>query len=194
MPRIIVPIVEGHGEVAAVPLLLRRIACEMLQFEVDVKKPIRLPKQKLQKAGELERALDLATQKCEGPCGILVLLDADEDCPREIGEQVLNRAATARPYANVQVVLAKAEYEAWLLGAVESLLPETRKPLVDFNPREAENVRGAKEKLAEILDIFYSETVDQPAFSSKFNLSQARANCPSFDKFRRAVQALLEIG
>ena len=193
MPRTIVPIVEGHGEVAAVPLLIRRIAYEMLQFEADVKRPIRLPKQKLQKAGELERALDLATQKCEGPFGILVLLDADEDCPREIGEQVLRRATTARPNANVQVVLAKAEYEAWLLGAVESLLPENRKPLVDFNPQEAENVRGAKEKLAEILDIFYSETVDQPAFSSQFDLSQARANCPSFDKFWRAIRALLEV-
>lgn len=164
----------------------------MRQFGIDIKKPIRLPKQKLLKAGELERALDLAMQKCEGPCGILILLDADEDCPREIGEQVLNRSTEARPNANVQAVVAKAEYEAWLLGAVESLLPENRRPLVSFNPQEAENVRGAKEKLAEVLDIFYSETVDQPAFTSEFDLSQARANCPSFDKFWRAVQVILE--
>jgi hypothetical protein len=164
----------------------------MHQFEIDVKKPIRFPKQTLQKAGELERALDLAIQKCEGPYGILVLLDADEDCPREIGEQLLRRAAAARPNANVQVVLAKREYEAWFLGAVESLLPENRKLGIDFNSQEAESVHGAKEKLAEILHIFYSETVDQSALSSVFDLSQARANCSSFDKLWRAVEALLE--
>jgi hypothetical protein len=104
----------------------------------------------------------------------------------------LNRSTAARPNANVQAVVAKAEYEAWLLGAVESLLPANRRPLVTFDPREAENVRGAKEKLAEILDIFCSETVDQPAFSSAFDPSQARANGPSFDKFWRSVQTFLE--
>jgi len=175
-----------------VPVLLRRLAYEMHQFNVDIKKPIRLPKQKLLKAGELERALDLAVQKCEGPCGVLVLLDADEDCPRDIAELVLNRSSTARPNVNVHAVVAKTEYEAWFLGAVESLLPENRGLPANFELQQAENVQGAKEKLAEILDIFYSETVDQPAFSSKFDLSQARANCPSFDKFWRAVQAFLE--
>ncbi|MGB2656510.1 MAG: DUF4276 family protein [Candidatus Acidiferrum sp.] len=164
----------------------------MDQFAVDIKKPIRLPKQRLLKAGELERALDLAVQKCQGACGILILLDADEDCPREIGEQLMNRSNAVRPNANVQAVIAKAEYEAWLLGAAESLLPQHRRPLVNFDPRDAEEVRGAKEKLADVLGIFYSETVDQPALSSVFDLSQARANCPSFDKFWRVIQTFLE--
>ncbi len=191
MTHTIVPIVEGHGEVVAAPLLIRRIASAMNVFDVVVKKPIRVPKHKLQKTGELERTLDLAIQKAEGACGILILLDADDDCPGETAPALLTRAREAWPNVPIQIVLAKMEYEAWFLGAIDSLIDEKQpelKPVRDYNP---EGIRGAKEKLEEILDSHYSETVDQPAYTSLFDLGEARANCPSFDKCWRCLESLL---
>jgi hypothetical protein len=192
MPNTIIPIVEGHGEVLAVPVLLRRMAVEIFECRIDVKRPIRLPKQKLLKAGELERALDLAIQKGEGPCGILILIDADDDCPSIVGRNLVERAARARADANFQVVLAKAEYESWFLGALESLLQLNQPQPPDFAPQNAEQIRGAKEKLSGLLNMFYSETVDQAALTSRMDLSLARYNCASFDKFCRAVRLLID--
>jgi len=191
MARTIVPIVEGHGEVVAVPILIRRIAASMNVFDVVVKKPIRVPKHKLQKTGELERTLDLAIQKAEGACGIFILLDADDDCPGETAPALLTRAREAWPDVPIQVVLAKMEYEAWFLGAIDSLAAERQpelRPVRDYNP---EAIRGAKEKLEVILGTHYSETVDQPTYTSLFDLDEARGNCPSFDKCRRCLENLL---
>lgn len=192
MPNTIIPIVEGHGEVLAVPVLLRRLAAEVFQCRIDIRKPIRLPKQKLLKNGELERALDLAIQKGEGPCGILILIDADDDCPSTVGRDLIERAARARADANLQVVLAKAEYESWFLGAIESLRQVNQPQPPNFAPQNVEQIRGAKEKLSELLNMFYSETVDQAALTSRMDLSLARLNCASFDKFCRAVRSLVD--
>ena len=187
----IVPIVEGHGEVVAAPLLIRRIAGAMNIFDIEVKKPIRVPKHKLQKTGELERTLDLAIQKAEGACGIFILLDADDDCPGETAPALLTRAREAWPNVPIQIVLAKMEYEAWFLGAIDSLVDQMQaelRPVRDCNP---EVIRGAKERLEELLGSHYSETVDQPAYTSLFDLGEARANCPSFDKCWRCLECLL---
>lgn len=66
----VAPIIEGHGEVEAVGVLLRRVAAEMASSTIQVVKPFRLPKGKLLpgKTGarrvdgqELRRALDTAS-------------------------------------------------------------------------------------------------------------------------------------
>jgi hypothetical protein len=85
----------------------------------------------------------------------------------------------------IEVVLAKKEYEAWFLGSVESIKPGA---VAIESPEE---IRGAKERLAESLGVHYSETIDQPALTVKFDMELARRNCPSFDKCWRAVERLL---
>lgn len=191
MPRTIAPIVEGHGDVPAAPILIRRLAAQAEIFDVDVKKPIRIPKQKLQKAGELRKAIDLAVQKSDGSCGILILLDADRDCPAELGPTLLRIANTERPEIPTEVVVANTEYESWFLGSIRSLLDHDRAEHLIFNSKDAERIRGAKEKLAELLNTYYSETVDQAAYSATFDLREARVNCPSFDKLCRSLEVLL---
>ena len=53
-----------------------------------------------------------------GPNGaILILLDADNDCPAELGIELLRRARLARADRPIRAVLAKTEYEAWFLAA-----------------------------------------------------------------------------
>ena len=189
----IAPIVEGHGEVKAVPVLLRRIAERVAPSRaVDVLRPIRVRRQRFLRAGELERSVDLAGRRAGGSGGILILMDADGDCPAEFAPELLRRAGEARPDRTVRAVLAKMEYEAWFLAAVESLagkrgIVESVRP-----PREPESIRGAKERLSALMTPgrSYSETLDQPALTAIFDLDAARA-APSFDKLWRDVVFLL---
>ncbi len=81
----IASIVEGKGEVDAVPILLRRIAERVAPSSaVQVPRPIRVKRQQILKAGELERAVEIAARRTGVDGAILILLDADEDCPAHI--------------------------------------------------------------------------------------------------------------
>lgn len=52
----VVPVVEGHGDVAATPVLLRRIAQEALPDQyVDILRPVRVKRHLVVKSDELER-------------------------------------------------------------------------------------------------------------------------------------------
>lgn len=52
-------IVEGHGDVEAVPILVRRLARELdPDLAVETPRPIRVPKDRLLKTGELERHVE----------------------------------------------------------------------------------------------------------------------------------------
>ena len=80
----IVPIVEGQSEEKSVPVLLRRILHEQLRvFGIEIAKAFRVRRDQIvNKDNELGRAITVA--RCETPenvKAILVLLDADNDCP-----------------------------------------------------------------------------------------------------------------
>jgi len=193
--RSIVAIVEGHGEVQALPVLLRRIALESgVETPPDIPRPIRTPRSKLLKEGELERAIELAARQSSDDGGILILLDADDDCPKEVAEAVLERAVAARGDRVIRVVLAKREYEAWFLAAAESIAGRRgiREDLAA--PDEPEALRDAKGWLSSRMESerSYRETLDQAALSGVFDLSVARERSPSFAKMFRDVASLLE--
>src|SRR2546422_7828902 len=97
-PMNLVPIVEGYGEVPAVPILLRRIVDAFLpNTYAIVGTPIRIPRSKLVKEGELERAVQLAITKLDGEPGVVVVIvDADDDCPAVLGPALLARASRVR--------------------------------------------------------------------------------------------------
>ena len=71
--------VEGHGEVSALPVLVRRIAAELSQSGVVVPKPHRLPRGKMLKADGLWRAVQLQADRAGENGGVLVVTDADDD-------------------------------------------------------------------------------------------------------------------
>lgn len=169
----IVSIVEGHGDCAAVPVLLRRL-CAEAGAVVEIPRPIRIPKSKLVKADELRRAMQLAAKLADAGDGILILVDADDDCPARLGPQLLACARSERPDRRVAVVLAQREFEAWFAAAARSLV-----------------VADAKGWLARAIGNSYSETVDQPAFAALFDLDEAASRCASFAKLRKEVRAFL---
>lgn len=193
MPFRIVCVVEGHGEVFSVPILLRRIAQVVRpRLRLDIPSPLRQPKQRLLKEGELERAIELAASKAAPKGAVLVLLDADDECPKELAPQLLKRVRAAAPHVPSAVVIANREYEAWFIAAAESLRGREDFPPGLAAPDDPEAIRGAKEWLRDRrTPARYAPTIDQPALSKIFDIQLARKRSPSFDKFYREVKRCL---
>ena len=189
---VVVPIVEGHSEVGSVPLLLRRVLAERGSYHISIARPVRVPRFKIVKPGELERAITLARKNRERCDAVLVLLDAEDDCPKELAPELLDRATQANSDLPIRVVLAKTEFEAWFLGSLESLRGFRGIPSTAQSPEEPEEIRGAKEYLTRTMlgRCTYVEVADQPAFAERFHLKDTQRRCPSFDKLVRDIAAL----
>ena len=190
----IVAIVEGPGEVDAIPILIRRIAAIALPNTVpQVRRPIRVKRDRFLKENELERYVDLAARQSGPDGGVLIVLDADDDCPPELAATILRRATRARSDRVIKVVLARREYEAWFLAAADSIAGRRGLPDDITAPNDAESIRNAKGWLTSRMPPgrAYKETRDQPALTSLFDLPTARRGAPSFDKMWRTVTQLL---
>ncbi len=180
----IVSIVEGDGEDAALPVLLRRLGAWLSPEQyINVARPIRVGRNQFLNRDEIfSKQLQLAALKCTQPGWILILLDADNDCPAELARTILERSMLIIPNHRVSVVLANREYEAWFLASALSL-NGARNLRIGAAPASAESVRGAKEWLSErIPNGRYREVTDQPALSAVMDLQMARENSRSFHK------------
>lgn len=191
----ILPIVEGHGEVTAVPILIRRIIAHYApEAYVDVGRPIRVSRAGLVQSNGIERTVELAARQTQATDGILILLDADDNCPRELAEALLTRGRTARPDRAIAVVVANREYEAWFLASATSL--RGKRGLADDMepPPNPEAIRDAKGWLAHHAGhgFSYKPTIDQPALTQLFDLEQAYA-ARSFRKMVKDVVALARL-
>lgn len=195
MPFRIVPVVEGDGEVAAVPILFRRLIAELnLAIPMDVARPIRQPRGSLLKKGGIEQAVSFAAIEMGQLGAIFILLDSDGDCPAQLGPTLMGRARGARPDRQVSLVLAHQEFEAWFLASATSLKGQ-RALGEDIEDHPApESVRGCKAWLETWMPVTskYSPTADQPALAATFNMSLARRNAPSFDKLWRELEAICQ--
>lgn len=181
-------IVEGDGEVAALPVLLRRLGeWRTPGAFAQPLTPIRVRRDRfLNRDEEFNRYLLLAAAKCGEDGWILVVLDADDDCPAELGAQILGRAQACVPHRRISVVLANREYEAWFIAAAQSLNGQRG---FDFAPMDAidpETPRDAKGWIkARMASGTYGEATDQPAFSALIDLQQAYDGSRSFRKLCR---------
>ncbi|HVY60081.1 MAG TPA: DUF4276 family protein [Planctomycetota bacterium] len=186
-------VVEGYGEMDAVPTLIHRIAGRIApSLRLDVPRPIRQNRSKVVKQNELERAVQMAAHAAGTGGAVLVLLDGDGDPPCVLGPELLARAHRARSDMPGAVVIAHQEFETWFLFAARSIrkkcgLPDDLEP-----PEDPEGIRDAKGWLAKRMPRgrTYSPTVDQKPLASAFDLDAARA-CSSFDKLWRELERLL---
>ena len=191
------PIVEGHGEVKALPVLLRRLITEAQVWGIDVGRPIRRPRSKLLRESELRVAVRLALAQPDCSA-VLILFDGNSDCPAELGPAVQDWAAAEAGGVPCEVVIAHREYEAWFLAAIESLRGH-RLIRADALPHPTpEQPRGAKSHLEARMEsgATYLETTDQPALSASFSLADAYRRSRSFRKlanaFGRLVSSMVE--
>lgn len=190
---VLVPIVEGDGEVTAFPVLLRRIAGHLAPGRYfDVAKPIRVRRDRfVQKNQELRRILVLAAAKAGVDGGVIVLLDADDDCPAQLGPALAVRVAEVVPHRRSAVVLAHREYEAWFIAACGSLQGVRGFDAADANADECEVVRDAKGWVRRRMrNAHYSPVADQAAFSERIDIEEARSRSRSFRKLLAAFEAV----
>ena len=189
------PIVEGHGDVAALPVLLRRLVEEAQVRTVGIGRPIRRPRNRLVTEAGVRQAVQLALVQRD--CGgVFILLDGETDCPAQLGPTVQAWATEAAAGVPCGVVLAQKEYEAWFLASIESLRGY-RSVRMDAEPHpDPERPRGAKAQLEARMEhhAAYLETADQPAFSARFSLPAAYRRSRSFrkltDSFGTLVRAM----
>lgn len=178
-------IVEGQGEVEALPVLLRRLSeWRSPETFAQVLEPIRVRRDRfLNRDEEFSKYLSLAAAKCGEDGWVLVLLDADDDCPAELGGEILSRVQTYIPHCRVSVVLANREYEAWFIAASKSLHGHRGFTVGPDEHLNAETPRNAKGWIGARMDAgTYREITDQPAFSARMDLQQAFDYSRSFRK------------
>ena len=178
----------------AVPILLRRLAAELApKLDLEIARPIRRSRDRLLQAGELEKDVIFAAEKSNDRGAILILLDSEGSCPAELGPRILRRAIEARSDRLTRVVLAHMEFEAWFLAAASSIAGK-RGLANDFKaPDNPEGIQGAKEWLKKHMKPgrTYSETADQPALASLFNIKAARA-APAFDRLFKVCKEMFQ--
>jgi hypothetical protein len=201
LPRLrILPIVEGHGDSASIRILLQRIGTEILAAGyIEILKALRKPKSQLVRESDLKKTVELAALKLRGHPSpdhalILILVDADDDAPCELGPRLLSIARNARSDIDIACVVANVEYETWFIAAAESLAARNRLWLApgESPPSQPEETRsGAAWIQNHFPGARYSKTVDQPALTQAMDLTSCRERSPSFDKLCRDLQAAL---
>ena len=189
----ILPIVEGEGDLAAVPELIRRVAHDAGKFDTTVLPP--------HKRGDLPKVLqrlenDLQVAQMEG-CPILWVLDYDcptcTDVHRDLAS-FRDRVAKAKPTQRVEVAFMVKEFESLFLADHET----TRAVFPDIPPdcewpADPESIRGAKEWISKARPkgLAYKETMHQAKLAAQVDLPRLRQRSPSFRRFEAAVLALL---
>ena len=118
---VVAPIVEGHGDVAAVPVLLRRLCPE-----IPVARPVRFPRSRLIEEPQLVRAARIAAANITERGAVLLVIDADEDCAAEIGPKLQATLTRAIPQLLCRVGIVVREFEAWIVGGDASLAEDRR--------------------------------------------------------------------
>jgi hypothetical protein len=193
----IVPVVEGPGDRDALPVLLRRVLGERLQrYDVAVGRP-KSANGKSKLIRKLEDFLKYASMS-PGCNAILVLLDADTDCPLELAPQLARRAAGLALPVPIAIVCPKREYETWFIASLDSDSGQDIKrrlglPSTTSYGGAIEEIPRAKAWLTSKMpqDRAYKATLDQPRLSSFVDIERTFQRSRSFRRFCSAVDQLL---
>jgi hypothetical protein len=196
--------VEGDGEVAAVPVLLRRLWAELGGQYIEILgRPIRRKRSEFEHRQQLERAVGLAANKLKfapanaDPGMILILFDRDpsQRLPCELGPQACLWAKQAYAHLDITCIVANVEYETWFVAAAESLSKYIELKPDESVPDAPEDQRCGKKWIeSRFRGLKYSETQDKPAMTATMNLAQARSRSPSFDKLWRELEKRVSPG
>ena len=173
----IYPIVEGYGDVEAVPVLLRRLRDHAGAFDIDIARPHRRTRSELAKIETLKNAVQIVLKNAD--CGaVIVILDADDDCPKEMAPALDAAVKEECRFLPAGVVVANKEFEAWFL-ANTSVLIDSDAPFVgDPEGNLATQREGCRALLSP--KQFYDERTDQPRFAARMDLAAAYERCRSF--------------
>jgi hypothetical protein len=209
MTLYVAPIVEGETEEGCIKIILSRIWRELLaaadREELCVLEPNPAHRSALVRndhpalSEKVEQSFRRLRSRLRQP-GVdrgflLLLIDADDDCPAKLAPKLLERARAARTDADIVCVLAKRELENWFKAAAESLAGVSGLPddlSVPANPEDGSGDtwltrqmqrRNPRRK--------YTKPGDAVELARRMDLRQCRAHSPSFDKLCRELEARL---
>lgn len=117
-------------------------------------------------------------------CAILILVDMDENCPREMAQGLVRRIESMEslPFS-VVIVCANSEYEAWFLASLESIHDQ------QTYPDDPEAIRGAKGWLKKHFE--YEPTNDQSAYTRRLDVQLAKSRSRSFQRLYHAFEEIV---
>ena len=179
-------IVEGYGDVQAVPALIAKTSI-LLGNPAIASDPIRAGEWKLlRRPGVVEGYLELAASRQWDL--ILVVLDLEDDC-------AMAEAAVARERVEqwkdgrdikVEIVFMVREYETLFLWC-PTCLPVSDNALLPANP---DAIRGAKERVKQVANRRYKETQDQLRYTQSLDIPVLYGVSRSFRRFCKAISGV----
>ncbi|MBL8753127.1 MAG: hypothetical protein JNK15_07480 [Planctomycetes bacterium] len=177
-------VVEGHGDVEAVPALAARVLHHLEREGWIVHRVAsRIPRGRIVGAGPaaqgrpLAAGLELAVgfARAARADALLVVVDADDDCPASFGPEAAQLVTQGIP---ASVVMAVREFETWLAMAVDASIRDERRR------------RDGKGVLRKFMP-GYKPTVHQAALAKKVDVAGLLKRQPrSFVKFVRDLDRL----
>ena len=189
----IVPIVEGDGEESTVPVLLRKILFELMRYDIQIAHPKNAHgRANLQRAGGVERFIRHAWKELD--CAvILILLDAEGECPLDIAKDFSTRIEAMGVMFPVVIVVANRMYETWLLASIATIAGHANLPAGLQPPPNVETVKNPKAWIDKRLPRgrSYKETQDQEAMTHHLDTTLAR-QARSFQRLLHAISEALE--
>jgi hypothetical protein len=156
---------------------------------------IRRPRAEVLKQGVLAKAVEDAALLSGRQGRMIVMVDADDDDPVELANELRRRAKEARPDRVIGVVVPVREYESWFLATAETFAGKFDFPSDMQAPANHQQIRNAKGWLSDqrrraVRGGAYKETVDQKLMTERLDIDLARERSLSF---ARAYDAILEV-
>ena len=202
MPPVFAPIIEGQGEVIAFRNLINKV---LAAYEATLYPTIsdvwRIPRSAIVNPEKLVLTAEKAIRQAEtlqdmegqNKARLIVLFDADDDCPADLGPRLRERLIARFPNNPISVNLANREYESWLIASLETIAERAGIPTSTSVPTNLESIRGAKEWLVRRMPQGYSYKPknDQVRLTTGIDVPLARRRSQSFDRFCREVERLL---
>ena len=201
-PRRIIPIVEGDGEITAVPELIRRFLHEKLsEYIITVRSPMRLRRNQIDQ--KLPGFLHMA-QRDEGCKAIIVIMDSDTKCAKDEALHISEVVRQHNVYVPVAVVCPSVEYEVWFIASIETIQdqPIGKRGIVitvstNRDMEEVETPEGIgspkgwlKRHMPKTMT--YNPTQDQAALTARIDFELASERSRSFRRLCHAVEQIVE--
>ena len=191
--KTLLPIVEGHGDIQAVPVLIRRILQHHNIFDIEVLNPHKrgdLPKIK----ANFDNCFKMAIKEKAAIIWIIDFDCATCDCVASESAQLYQRANAIYAGWPFRVAFMVKEFETLFLSepdATRSILKEI--PKATTFPENPETIRGAKEWLSKAMPsgYAYKETVHQVKLSAVVDLDYLRISSASYRHLEKSILSLV---
>ena len=190
-------IVEGHGDEPAVRILANRVLDSLSRWDVRVHR-VKNAKGKPQLIRKFEKFVQYA--RFDKDCrAILVVVDADNNCPVDLAKSLSARAAALGLQIPIAIVVPHHEFEAWFIGALDEspanpVRARLQLPPGVHSPGDPDAIGNPKGWLQRNMERSrsYTETQDQPALADVISLEMISRRSRSFCRMEHALKELLD--